>query len=126
MAVDLVGGGTELKPALLADGTCECCRLAAARDPAGGLVVLSRMVYPGGIRDFGLIRDGATGPATTSRLTDDDWQIDACPENGGALSIDAEWPLPLRLVYPGQAPAGICSTPTRTTGARPGHPAAPG
>ncbi len=74
----------------LVTGTCECCRLAAARDPGGNLAVLSRMVYSGGIRDFGLIRATTPGRGAVTRVTDDDWRIDACPEHGGSLSIGDE------------------------------------
>ncbi|WP_367026072.1 sialidase family protein [Methylococcus sp. ANG] len=66
--------------------TCECCRIAAAFEPDGTPVVLSRMIYPGGVRDHGLIRRDA-GDWKTWRVTFDDWKIDACPEHGPALSI---------------------------------------
>jgi len=77
-----------LASARIAASTCECCRLAAARDKDGSVVVLSRMVFEGGIRDFGIVRVSATGqPSPVIRVTDDDWRIDACPEHGGALAI---------------------------------------
>lgn len=81
------------KPATIRVGgpTCECCRLAAAAEPDGALVVLSRMVFDGGIRDFGLFRKPPAGAwSAVVRLTDDDWRIDACPEHGGALAIGTD------------------------------------
>ncbi|TFG86041.1 MAG: hypothetical protein E4H19_06945 [Chromatiales bacterium] len=86
----VVAPGVASPPAAaqIAGSTCECCRLAAARDTDGSVVLLSRMVFDGGIRDFGIIRVSPAGqPSPVLRATDDDWQIDACPEHGGALSI---------------------------------------
>lgn len=66
--------------------TCECCRMAVAFERDDTPVVFSRMIYPGGIRDHGLIRrDGGTW--TSWRVTSDEWKIEACPEHGPALSI---------------------------------------
>ena len=81
------GSAPDVIATRLVAGTCECCRLAAARDAGGNLAVLSRMVYPGGIRDFGLIRETTLGNRSATRVTDDDWRIDACPEHGGSLAI---------------------------------------
>jgi hypothetical protein len=77
-----------LAAAPVADSTCECCRLDAAQDVDGSVVLLSRMVFAGGIRDFGIVRIPPAGPASpVLRVTDDDWRIDACPEHGAALAI---------------------------------------
>ena len=49
------------------------------------------MVFDGGIRDFGIVRVSPAGqPSPVVRVTNDDWQIDACPEHGAALAIDAD------------------------------------
>lgn len=82
------GMASPLAAEKMAGSTCECCRLAAARDTDGSVVLLSRMVFDGGIRDFGIIRVSPAGqPSPAMRVTDDDWRIDACPEHGGALAI---------------------------------------
>lgn len=70
------------------DDMCECCRIAVAFDPAGLPAVFTRFVYPGGVRDHGLLRLAAEGKSWSSaRVTYDDWQIKACPEHGPGLSI---------------------------------------
>jgi hypothetical protein len=70
------------------DDMCECCRMAVAFDPAGLPVVFTRFVYAGGIRDHGLLRLSQDGKSwSAARVTHDDWQIKACPEQGPALSI---------------------------------------
>lgn len=71
-----------------ADVLCECCKIAAAFDPEGQPVLLARFIYPGGIRDHGLIKPLDGGNEWTSRrVTFDDWRIEACPEHGPALAI---------------------------------------
>lgn len=68
------------------DVLCECCRLAVAFDSDGEPVVLGRFVYPGHQRDHGLLK--AEGDVWHSwRVTTDAWRIEACPEQGPALSI---------------------------------------
>lgn len=71
---------------------CECCRLALDTNPDGDTILLGRMVFEDRVRDLGLLRigaDPAANPINPVRVTDDDWEINACPEHGPALSIDA-------------------------------------
>lgn len=75
----------------LSDNLCECCHIAAAFDKDGQAVILARFIYPGGIRDHGLIRTSADGKEPfSSRVTFDQWSIEACPEHGPAISISDE------------------------------------
>ena len=72
----------------LTDAVCSCCRTATDLAPNGRPVILARMVFSGGVRDHALIRmqnDGQWSKA--QRVLRDQWQIDACPEHGPALSI---------------------------------------
>jgi len=72
----------------LADTVCECCHIAAAFDPGERPVVLARFIYPGGIRDHGLLRPRMNGEEPISRrVTFDQWTIEACPEHGPAIAI---------------------------------------
>jgi len=70
-----------------ADSLCECCRLAVDFDAQGQPVVLARFIYPGGVRDHGLITTDGKDWASW-RVSFDEWRIEACPEHGPALSID--------------------------------------
>ncbi len=70
------------------DNTCECCRLGLAFAGAGRPAVVFRNIFPGSVRDHGVItfRDPATqGPVR--RVSVDDWKIEACPHHGPALAI---------------------------------------
>jgi len=72
----------------LSDNLCECCHIAAAFDKDDQAVLIARFIYPGGIRDHGLIRTSADGKEPfSSRVTFDQWTIEACPEHGPAISI---------------------------------------
>ena len=72
----------------LSDTLCDCCRIAAAFDTDAQPVLLARFIYPGGIRDHGLIKTQANSKEPLSwRVTYDQWGIEACPEHGPAISI---------------------------------------
>ena len=77
----------QLTTDVLAAGMCDCCRPVLTFDPQGQPVIAARFVYPGNIRDHGLIRVPALGPAVVERITFDQWQIAACPTQGPALAI---------------------------------------
>lgn len=84
------GGKTFATERKLVEHSCECCRLALDFLPDGDAAVLSRMVYPGNIRDHALTLLHTGGkPAKPERVTFSDWQIAACPEQGPGLAIDA-------------------------------------
>jgi hypothetical protein len=100
----------------IAGSTCECCRLDAALDTDGSVVVLSRMVLDDGVRDFGIVRVSPAGEASpVVRVTDDDWRIDACPEHGAALAIAPDGRYHLAWFTQGQKRQGLfyASSPDR-------------
>ncbi len=77
----------------LADQLCECCAPVVAIDGDGQLVVAARFVFPGNIRDHGLVRwspEAADPPLAPVRVTFDHWQINVCPMQGPSLSIGAD------------------------------------
>jgi hypothetical protein len=72
----------------LSDNLCECCHIAAAFEKENQAVLFARFIYPGGIRDHGLIKTSADGKEVFPlRVTFDQWSIEACPEHGPAISI---------------------------------------
>ena len=81
-------GASALSNRKLADGLCECCRIAVDFDNTGAATVLARFIFPGEIRDHAILTLATDGTNTApSRVTDDEWSIQACPEHGPALSI---------------------------------------
>jgi hypothetical protein len=80
-----VDGGQTFGPDLkLADHSCECCRIALASSPDGGLVALWRHVFEPNERDHAFAPVGP-GPAP-ARASFDRWAIDACPHHGPGLA----------------------------------------
>ena len=73
------------------DNTCECCRLGLAFAGAGRPAVVFRNIFPGSVRDHGVItfRD-ATTPGPVRRVSVDDWKIEACPHHGPSMAIAAD------------------------------------
>ncbi|WP_240141481.1 sialidase family protein [Nitrosomonas sp. HPC101] len=68
--------------------TCECCRTALAWTSAGPVVLL-RNIFDTNTRDFAVasldkVEEGV------KRVTRDEWQIDACPHNGGSLATNGK------------------------------------
>ena len=78
--------GADIK---LAEGVCECCRIALAPAPDGQVAALWRHVFAPNIRDHAFARlDAAT--AAPVRASFDDWRLDACPHHGPGLAAAAE------------------------------------
>ena len=67
------------------DHTCECCRVALAMDTDGMPVIAWRQIFGKNVRDHAMLRlDGKSQPI---RLSHDNWEVDACPHHGPAVSI---------------------------------------
>ncbi|MGZ4958011.1 MAG: sialidase family protein [Methylomonas sp.] len=82
-------GGKSFYPnKLLAQHSCECCRLDVVIDKQNLPVILWRQVFDGGIRDHALVKftDWNT-PGVMRRVGKENWKIDACPHHGPALSL---------------------------------------
>lgn len=78
-------GGRTFGPDLkLADHSCECCRIALAPAPGGGVAALWRHIYAPNQRDHAFARLGRGGGAV--RATFDRWALDACPHHGPGLA----------------------------------------
>lgn len=67
---------------------CARCPIKVAFDKDGLPVLFSRFVFPVKERDHGLVKITSDGKGWSSwRVTDDNWETDACPEHGPAFSI---------------------------------------
>ena len=76
----------------LADGSCECCRIAFTNKPDGTAVAMWRHVFAGSERDHMLAeipRNAEQAPAV-KRATFGRWKIDGCPHHGAALASGGE------------------------------------
>jgi hypothetical protein len=83
-------GTTYSEARLVADNTCECCRLGVAFDGYGRPVVVFRNIFESGVRDHAIVTfTDLNSPGTIHRVSQDDWQIAACPHHGPSLSISS-------------------------------------
>ena len=84
-------GASYLPAQMVVDNTCECCRLGLAFDPSGHAVVVFRKIFEGGIRDHAIVTFNDQGlPGEVNRVSEDDWQISACPHQGPSISIGSD------------------------------------
>ena len=74
----------------IAPGVCYCCKTSIATGPGETIVAAWRHVYPGNIRDIALARssDGGRTFEPPVRVSEDNWVLDGCPENGPAIAVD--------------------------------------
>jgi hypothetical protein len=69
----------------VAHHACECCRLAVAAAPGGGVAVVWRHVFAPSIRDHAFTLLGPEGAGPVQRASHEGWEIDACPHHGPGL-----------------------------------------
>jgi predicted small secreted protein len=82
-------GGKHFHPGKsIADHACECCRIDTAMAPDNTPVIIWRHIFDGKIRDHALVKfKNWNTPGQMTRLSHENWEIDACPHHGPALSI---------------------------------------
>lgn len=89
-------GATRLTPSV-----CYCCKtsMVVAGD---NVYAVWRHVFPGGLRDIGYTTSSDRGKSFSpiSRVHNDQWRFDGCPDNGPTIAVDAQrrahvvWPTP--------------------------------
>ena len=75
----------------LSNATCDCCRLALQTGSDGVPVAFWRQVFANSERDHALARltpDGRN--LTLARATQDQWQVEACPDHGPSLALTGQ------------------------------------
>lgn len=82
--------GAALETRVAAD-VCFCCKTAIATR-GGDVYVAWRHLFPGGVRDIAIARSPEGGGAFSEpvRVSADNWKIDACPDDGPAMSLAAD------------------------------------
>lgn len=74
----------------VSSGVCYCCKTSIATGSDGSIVAAWRHVYAGNVRDIALAKssDGGRTFSAPVRVSEDNWVLDGCPENGPAVAID--------------------------------------
>jgi hypothetical protein len=75
----------------VASDVCFCCKTAIAAGPDGAIYVAWRHIFPPNLRDMAVARstDGGRTFGPPVRLSQDGWAIDACPDDGPSIAVDA-------------------------------------
>jgi hypothetical protein len=94
------GGATFGPDVKVADHSCECCRIALAPTPDGGMAALWRHVFAPNQRDHAFARLEGTAAPEPVRASLDRWAIDACPHHGPGLAPRRRWGLARGVVWP--------------------------
>ena len=83
----------------VAVNVCFCCKTAVVTRGAD-VFVAWRHLFPGGVRDIAVARstDGGSTFQAPVRVSEDNWKIDACPDDGPAMTVDANGAL--RVTWP--------------------------
>jgi len=73
----------------VATDVCFCCKTAVTTAPDGVVYVAWRHVYPTNLRDIAVAHSGDGGRTFSEpvRVSEDHWQIDACPEDGPSIAV---------------------------------------
>jgi hypothetical protein len=79
-----------LRERSLFPGVCYCCKTAMAIAPDGAIYTAWRHVFEGNFRDIALSvsRDGGATFSPMTRVNQDGWSINGCPDDGPAMAID--------------------------------------
>jgi len=87
-AVSTDQGKTFQSEKKLADGTCECCRIATAVNPQNKVVALWRHVFEGSERDHLMaeIPKKVGDEVVLKRASYGHWKVDGCPHHGAAIA----------------------------------------
>ena len=82
--------GDPASPKAITAGVCYCCKTAIVTGADGAVYLAWRHVYPGNLRDmaFTVSRDGGKSFAAPLRVSEDNWQLEGCPDDGPAMAVD--------------------------------------
>lgn len=74
----------------IAEDVCFCCKTALAVDSRGGVYTAWRHVFPGSMRDIAFAKSTDDGRhfSPLVRVSEDNWELNGCPEDGPSLAVD--------------------------------------
>jgi len=75
---------------LIASDVCFCCKTAVALDGRGNVYAAWRHIFPGSMRDiaFATSTDGGRRFGSPVRVSEDNWELNGCPEDGPSIAVD--------------------------------------
>ncbi len=124
---------------VIATGVCFCCKTAVAVDARGGVYAAWRHIFPGSMRDIAFAKsaDGGRHFDPLVRVSEDNWELNGCPEDGPTIAVDRTGTIhiawatlidegePQKAVFYATSRDGKAFSPRArvpTAGITPGHP----
>ena len=101
------GGNTFLPEKIANESSCECCRIGAANDPRGGVAIIYRAIFPGGIRDHATQIVSQAGMGKMRRVSHDEWRTDACPHHGPTIAVSESGKMHVAWFTQGSTRSGV-------------------
>lgn len=89
------------------ESSCECCRIGASIDPQGGVGIIYRAIFPGGIRDHATQIITPSTAGKVQRVSRDEWKTDACPHHGPSIAISSTGKMHVAWFTQGSARTGV-------------------
>lgn len=100
--------GNSFAPEKIAnESSCECCRIGASIDPQGGVGIIYRAIFPGGIRDHATQIITPSTAGKVQRVSRDEWKTDACPHHGPSIAISSAGKMHVAWFTQGSARMGV-------------------
>jgi hypothetical protein len=100
--------GNSFAPEKIAnESSCECCRIGASLDPQGGVGIIYRAIFPGGIRDHATQIITPSGADKVQRVSRDEWKTDACPHHGPSIAISSSGKIHVAWFTQGSSRSGV-------------------
>lgn len=101
------GGSSFSAEKIANESSCECCRIGASTTPKGGVGIVYRAIFPGGIRDHATQILTPTNTGKIRRVSHDEWRTDACPHHGPTIAISSAGKIHVAWFTQGSARSGV-------------------
>jgi hypothetical protein len=101
------GGNTFSSERFANENSCECCRIGATSDPQGGVGIVYRAIFPGGVRDHATQIIHSSDEGAIRRISKDEWKTDACPHHGPSIAISSSGKIHVAWFTQGSARSGV-------------------
>ncbi|MBU3593572.1 exo-alpha-sialidase [Polynucleobacter sp. 71A-WALBACH] len=100
--------GKTFQPEKIAnDNSCECCRIGSTIDPKGGVAIVYRAIFSGGIRDHATQLINKSSSGEIHRVSKDEWRTDACPHHGPSIAVSSTGKIHVAWFTQGSARSGV-------------------
>lgn len=100
-------GNTFSREKIANESSCECCRIGASLEPQGGVGIIYRAIFPGGIRDHATQIITPASADNIRRISRDEWKTDACPHHGPSIAISSTGKMHVAWFTQGSARTGV-------------------